>query len=1092
MNKENKVLTLVGIFVVLAVTLIVTFDRKMKVSEENLGDMEENTYFADIGHYALSTAGNNNAVLETGEFIYSLPTANPNVTYNWLQVKNAVGGNITYNNFSGSYLHIDGSIKKMVLSYTSRNTSTAAKQILVVFPNGQYTLETVTGDRGIIDITDKVNPNEADGWYYVSFIGFDENKYLAWAIEAVYENSTLPLRTVELYRINQTLSSGGTKEKTFNYKLNLNKIKDLKVVGTIASYDVTNTKAYGYLSDGTTYQFYERTGNTFRGRDNVHFLINQIDAERMPSKDLGGALDLFDQDLSRTYFEGKTMKGFHLVNNSSEPIYVLTLGVQQDVYEPNITVNTDILTNERFKTNDNVTIKTQVKNLTTDDGVCAKVYNAIVTSSVDLKSRCDGNNCVLENVTNIKARYKEQNYTASYNSSLQLITLTLPEFDCSSPIDISFDATIGERINALNEGDVYKLKTGAQIEYKLINTSDPYPGNVLTVTDTATISSPKRILVTANYIDKDTNTNLTDPVVQELFFGDDYVTAPSELVSDNYELTEIPINYIGTDIANDIIVNYIYEIKKATITTHYIDSETGFPLLEDKVERLPFGESYTTIQEEITDYNFDHSDGVIEGTVKGDVIVTYYYLPKTGTVTVHHIDIDTGEDLEPKTVTTYKYHTHYETGPKDIFLYYTYDSVVGVPRGEITEDSVVVKYYYKRKPAQIYVYHLIDGTNEQLAPRIIMDTKWGFEYTTTPSPDIPNNYELKTKTDNFAGYVKENRVEVFYYYQKKDSRLSTSMVIDGTKKITSKNDKVTYNFVYNATVSDYIGNGVITIVDTLPYKINASESELAGGVYNENDKTITWTINWENIDTYNNRDSNTISKTIKVVYNDLDATNRAMINTVSGKIVLDNNQRTVEDKYKTDVLIPGTILVHHYLVGTHQRIFDDETSTGLSGETYISTAKYKEGYRLVTEQQSQSHVYVEDVTEVVYEYEHLSYDITVSNTTDDKGTVSGTEKVYYGEDSTVNNIVIKANEGYEIETIVVDGVEIEITDKNEMILDNFKNVHEAHSVEVTFTEIEIPVPITGKSNYIWIVALAIVSVMGVMVIPSLFLKRKEK
>ena len=104
----------------------------------------------------------------------------------------------------------------------------------------------------------------------------------------------------------------------------------------------------------------------------------------------------------------------------------------------------------------------------------------------------------------------------------------------------------------------------------------------------------------------------------------------------------------------------------------------------------------------------------------------------------------------------------------------------------------------------------------------------------------------------------------------------------------------------------------------------------------------------------------------------------------------------------------------------------------------------------------------------------------------------GTEKVYYGEDSTVNNIVIKANEGYEIETIVVDGVEIEITDKNEMILDNFKNVHEAHSVEVTFTEIEIPVPITGKSNYIWIVALAIVSVMGVMVIPSLFLKRKEK
>ena len=129
--------------------------------------------------------------------------------------------------------------------------------------------------------------------------------------------------------------------------------------------------------------------------------------------------------------------------------------------------------------------------------------------------------------------------------------------------------------------------------------------------------------------------------------------------------------------------------------------------------------------------------------------------------------------------------------------------------------------------------------------------------------------------------------------------------------------------------------------------------------------------------------------------------------------------------------------------------------------------------------------------EVVYEYEHLQYDINVTTDTVDKGEVSGTEKVYYGEDSTENYIVITANEGYEIETIVVDGIEIEITDKNKMILDNFKDVHEEHNVNVTFTEVEIPVPITGKSNYLWIVALIIVSIIGVITIPSLFLKKKE-
>ncbi len=1091
MNKENKVIALVGIFVVLTVALIVSLDRRMKSSEVNLGDESDSVVFADIGHFALATAGNNNAVLETGEYIYSLPTSNPNITYNWLQVKNEVGNNITYNNFSGSYLHVDGTIKKMILNYTSRNTGTGTRQILVVFPNGQYTLETVTGDEGVIDITNKVNPKEADGWYYVSFIGFDENKYLAWAIEAVYENQTLPLRTVELYKLNQKIRNS---EKTFNYKLTLDRVKESKLVGVISSYSDTNTKAYAHLSNGTPFQLYERTGNTFRGRNNVHFLINQIDAERMPSKDLGGAIDLFDQDLSRTYFEGETMNGFYFKNTSNVDVNVMSLGVQQDVYEPNITVDTDIIAPEKFKTNDSVTIKTQIKNNTTDDGVCAKVYKVNISSLVDLKSRCNGSDCVLENVTNIKARYKETNYTATYESNNQRVVLELQEFDCSSPIDISFDATVGEIINSLTEGDVYKIKTEAQIDYNLINTNESFDGNRLTVKDTATATSLKRILVTASYLDLDTNTNLVEPVVQELFFGDDYVTAPSEDVSEDYELTAMPINYIGTHAENDINVKYIYEIRKATITTRYVDRETGFPLHEDDVQRKVYGEAYTTTQLTITDYDQNGYDGVVTGTVKGDVIVTYYYVPKTGTVTVRHVDLTTGIDLEAPTTTSYKYHTRYSVTPKDIFTNYLYDSVLGEPSGEIVEDSITVIFYYKKKPAEIYIYHLIDGTNETLVPRETRteDVYWGDEYTTSPSPNIPNNYELKTKTDNYAGFIKENRVEVFYYYQKKDSRLSTSILMDGTKKITSKNDKVTYNFTYSATTVDYIGDGVVTIVDTLPYAIDVAESNLADGVYNEDNKTITWTFNWENIDSYDiNKSSFTVNKKITVLYKDLDATNRTMVNTVTGKVVLDNNERTVEEKYKTDVLIPGTILVHHYLVGTHQRIFDDETSTGLSGETYISTAKYKEGYRLVTEKQSQSHVYVEDVTEVVYEYEHLSYDITVTNTTEDKGSVTGTEKVYYGEDSKEDYIVIKANEGYEIETIVVDGEEIEVTDKNEMILENFKNVHENHTVDVTFTEVLIPVPITGRSSYIWIVALVTISIIGIMVIPKLFLGKKD-
>ena len=1084
MNKENKVLILVGVFVTLTVALIVFLDSKrFKSKEIILGDDSDNVVFADVGHYGLATAGNNNAVLETGEYIYSLPIENPNITYNWLQIKTAVGSGITYNNFSGSYLHIDGNVKKMIFNYTSKNTGTATRKILIIFPNGKYTLETVTGDEGVIDISDKVTTNEADGWYYVSFINFDENKYLAWGIEAVYENSNLPLRTVELYKLNTKINHTYT---SIAFAFNLEKIKNFKLVGAISSYDETRTLAYANLSEGQ-YQLYERTGNTFRGRDNVHFLKNQIDAERMPSKDLGGALDLFEEELSSNYLGGKTIEGFQLTNNSDVDVNLLAIGLAQDVYTPIITIDTEIQTNERFKTNDKVTIKTVIKNNVTSDGVCAKAYDNKIFSSVDT---------VLSNVTNIKAHYKEHNIDAFFAENDQdegrVVKIILDEFDCSSPITLTYDATINDSINNRLEGHIYKINTEAKIKYDIIDDNQgTYQGSMNVVNDKETISSPKRILITANYLEKDTdNHNLADPIIQELFFDDDYVTAPSEDVSDDYELVEIPINYIGTRIENDVTVNYYYEKKKATITTHYIDSETGFSIIDDVVDRKEFGESYSTVQEVITDYDFERYEGVRSGTVKGDVIVTYYYTKKTGTVTVRHVDIANGEDLEPPTITTYKYHETYEFEPKDIFQYYLYDSVEGNPTGEITGPSVTVIFKYRKKTAQIFVYHLIDSTHETLAPRVIIPVDYGDSYTTTISSEIPDNYELKTKTDNFAGLVKENRVEVFYYYQKKDSNLSTSITLDGTKKITSKDDKVTYNISYNATVVDYIGNGTITIVDTLPYKIDTSQSDLNGGVYDDNKKTITWEESWDNINTYENRDSNTINKTIKVLYKDIDATNRVMINGASGKIVLDNNQRSVEDKFKTDVLIPGTILVHHYLVGTHQRVFEDETSTGLSGETYISTAKYKEGYRLVTEKQSQSHVYNEDVTEVVYEYEHLSYDITITNTTEDKGTVSGTEKVYYGEDSTENNIVIKANDGYEIETIVVDGIEITVTDKNEMTLSNFANVKENHKVNVTFTEIEIPVPITGKSNYIWIIAITLIFIISLVTIPKLVKKEK--
>jgi len=1092
MNKENKVLSIIGIFVVFTVALIVSFNnRNLRKEEISVGDITDK--YESIGHYAFATAGNHNVSNASGDYILSYPQSNPNVNYNWLDIKSAIMANdssITdFSNFTGSYLRIDGTLTKLKLHYTS--TSNTGK-LVIIFPNGEYDIETISSPKGIIDITNKVNVNRANGWYYVSFVNVAKTKMLAWSLTGIYENENLPLRSIELFEVK---AQGAINEILFNNQVQ--KGTNIQLVGTFTGYENTNSVLKAILDSGE-HQLFDRGDGHFTGRNNHLFIRNLIAGEQYPLADGGGALDTFNETLSDEYFSSKKVKGIKLLSSDPNNIYTFTIGVAQDIYKPDVNISTNIEAESKFKTGDKVTTNVEVRNRVDNNGTCAKARPVLIESSIDTAIDVD--------TTTIKARYKEQNINASYDSTRRVVKVNLSEFDCSSPVMINYDATINETINTNNlEGHIYHIDTVATVKYN-IDSDNPLMEE--TKTSDASVSSPKRIIVTATFTERENGsaTELHEPIIQELFYGDDYVT--SEPVNaeflENYTLISRPANYMGHDLNNDMTVNYYYRKKVAKITTKYVDVETGFSLLE-LTQDVDYGREYTTnevlpqnpsdpnYKEEFDLYEYtDNYEGVTTGIAKSDVTVTYYYRMKTGTVRVKYIDInkETDPELEADTITTYNYNERYTTVLKDIFLDYEFVDVEGEPTGIVDKPETVIIYKYKRKAAVVYTYHFISGTHDELAERDILNTYWGIKYETHASNQIPDNYELQTKTNNYEGYAHENRIEVIYYYQKKDSSLETSLELTGTEQITSKNSPVTYKFDYEVTLTDYIGDAEIKIVDTLPYEIDVERSNLDGGTYNSGKKTITWTIPWNNINSYN-ENTKTIVKELTIYYKNIDAKNRTMINSVIAKITLDNNSRSIEDKLSTDVLVPGTILVHHYLQGTDEKIFEDETSTGLTGETYISTAKAKTGYQLVSEKQSMTHTYTEGITEVVYEYIHLQYEINVTNNTIDKGTVTGTEKVYYGEDSVENNIVITANDGYEIETIIVDGVEIEITDKQEMILDNFTDVRENHKIDVTFTEMEIPVPITGKSNYTWIGLLITAIIVGFIIVPTVFLKKKN-
>ena len=50
-----------------------------------------------------------------------------------------------------------------------------------------------------------------------------------------------------------------------------------------------------------------------------------------------------------------------------------------------------------------------------------------------------------------------------------------------------------------------------------------------------------------------------------------------------------------------------------------------------------------------------------------------------------------------------------------------------------------------------------------------------YSLTSTEKPTIPDNYEFKEKTTNYTGTVGTGDITVIYYYQKKNSQITSTI-----------------------------------------------------------------------------------------------------------------------------------------------------------------------------------------------------------------------------------------------------------------------------------------------------------------------------
>ncbi len=255
----------------------------------------------------------------------------------------------------------------------------------------------------------------------------------------------------------------------------------------------------------------------------------------------------------------------------------------------------------------------------------------------------------------------------------------------------------------------------------------------------------------------------------------------------------------------------------------------------------------------------------------------------------------------------------------------------------IAKEQAIVTIQNKLGQGNVIVHHYKENTTESLSADQTITGEIDSAYETQPATDIPVNYELVSMPDNATGTIKEGTTEVIYYYKLKEPNITEQTIEkeSSTEKITLPDQAIDYNINYTAKVDNYIGNATVTIVDTLPYEIDLEKSNIANGSYDSEEKTITWTEEIGDIDTFVNGEKEiNITKEISLVYKDIDVTQAKVENTVTGTINLETPQK--EEKVEDTKEIPTEYTTQ---ITVNKIWNDNETQAGRRPESIIIVVK---------------------------------------------------------------------------------------------------------------------------------------------------------
>ena len=331
-------------------------------------------------------------------------------------------------------------------------------------------------------------------------------------------------------------------------------------------------------------------------------------------------------------------------------------------------------------------------------------------------------------------------------------------------------------------GDNYSTKAKTISNYVLTEIPSNADGAVINSAITVDyIYRLKNTNIIVNYIDTEGNPLAESDTINGKVF-DEYTTEAKDIYG--YELTAVPNNATGEMTEDEIVVNYIYSLKSASVIVNY-KTETGDKLTESITIDGKVFDNYTTENKTFNGYELIATPDNANGTMTEDIIVIdYIYRLKGATVTVNYIDTE-GNPLAESDTINGKVFDEYTTKAKDI-QYYSLTAVPDNATGEMTDKGIIVNYIYSQNESTVTINYLEKDTDTKLATTVIYKYLQGSEYDVNNETDKSIQYYkiVSVKGDEVKGIVDSDKI-INVYYEKRKSNIVINFIDWVTKEVIS-------------------------------------------------------------------------------------------------------------------------------------------------------------------------------------------------------------------------------------------------------------------------------------------------------------------